>query len=278
MSKRSSDIKTSSPIGRKFIYQYPRFGNGKYRTDDYRLWRRKAHLIKPTTKGVRWDRSVYYWWYEYLRRHEGYRQFCVTGEGTFSELYADFGDIHAYGDDFRSWFYEVGFDLFAERWLPADIVTADSIDALQASSAIDADSEYVYAAIPIGNSRKHLLREYDKVITRLKEQRKKDGKDTGSTARYPVARIPYVNSLANYLAVWDECQTGAPLAEVYERVFPPLSDAAIAKRSQRRLSSEAQIDRVRKQQYSNVVVRARNKANLLIANVAKGVFPSFDAD
>ena len=271
----SKTILTSSPIGHKFIYQYPRFGNAKYRKDDLKHWRTQAHKIKPTTKGVRWDNSVYYLWFEYLRRHDGYREYCTTKRGPYKKLYTDFGDVHAYADDFRQWFYDIGFDLFIEAPLPARIVISDDCNSLTTTDGFDANADYVFAAIPVGNSRKHLLREYKKVITQIKDQRKRDGLDGKSTAKYPVHRIPYIHNLKLNLQVWDLRQSGMKSPDVYETVFARITDAQLKKRGYRD-DDIKRFQRIRTQQYHNVINRHYRSARLLIENVADGNFPCTD--
>jgi hypothetical protein len=57
--------------------------------------------------------SVYYWWWQYLKRNEGYIQTCHDGgQGPCSELYSDFGDVR--GDHFATWWRAKGKYLFAE--------------------------------------------------------------------------------------------------------------------------------------------------------------------
>lgn len=67
-------------------------------------------IRRPTTAESRKDlrpqphpykHVVYYWWWEYLKRHTGYLQTCVDGGGEFESLYQDFGDVR--GDDFWEW-------------------------------------------------------------------------------------------------------------------------------------------------------------------------------
>lgn len=50
---------------------------------------------------TRYKHVVYYWWWEYLKRHTGYLQTCAEGGGEFESLYQDFGDVR--GDDFWEW-------------------------------------------------------------------------------------------------------------------------------------------------------------------------------
>src|ERR1700676_4105430 len=90
---------------RHFLFKHPLF--------------RKPH----TALGIEWRKSVYYLWWEFLRRHEGYRKTCEQGgNGQYARLYADFGDIHA--SDFKGWWRtgDRGASLFAEPPLPMDVV------------------------------------------------------------------------------------------------------------------------------------------------------------
>ena len=50
---------------------------------------------EQSTSGVRWDNSVYYLWWEFLRRNEDYKKTCENGgKGKCDRLYADFGNVH----------------------------------------------------------------------------------------------------------------------------------------------------------------------------------------
>lgn len=55
---------------------------------------------------------MFYYWWEYLQRHDGYRETCEAGGiGQYAKLYADFGDVHS--GDFWSWWAKHDH-LFAE--------------------------------------------------------------------------------------------------------------------------------------------------------------------
>lgn len=59
----------------------------------------------PPTMASNIEDSVYYWWWAYLKRHEGYIRTCgANGEGECSALYEHFGDVR--GDDFAAWWKE----------------------------------------------------------------------------------------------------------------------------------------------------------------------------
>lgn len=61
---------------------------------------------KSPFKGAEtWQCSHFYFWWEYLRRHEGYKRCCKRGgKGSYSKLFNDFGDVHT--DDYLTWWYK----------------------------------------------------------------------------------------------------------------------------------------------------------------------------
>ena len=82
---------------------------------------------KQSTSGVRWDNSVYYLWWEFLRRHDGYKKTCENGgNGKYAELYADFGNVHE--GTFKEWWTKDGRGarLFAEPPLPNSVAALTS--------------------------------------------------------------------------------------------------------------------------------------------------------
>ena len=83
---------------------------------------------KPFKEAKAWQTSVYYYWWEYLRRHEGYRRTCENGgKGKYAALYRDFGDVHA--GEFWDW-WKGHMDLFCEPTPPYAriVVLRDVVD------------------------------------------------------------------------------------------------------------------------------------------------------
>lgn len=57
-----------------------------------------------------------------LLRNKDYERYCKTKRGAFAELYADWGDVVQYANDFKAWFNDGdrGRRLFAEPLLEID--------------------------------------------------------------------------------------------------------------------------------------------------------------
>lgn len=169
---------------RFFVYAPPLLGARKSR-------RKPPQPADP--KSDRWKWSVFYYWWEYLRRHEGYRQTCEAGGvGQFAKLYADFGDVHS--GDFWSW-WKTHSDLFAEPkareamlFDPAEMHEQDQ-------------SEFIYIRIPRENPLKLTLKQVTRIIK--PKLVKRGHKKIVTHARYKVATKPLLASLDMHLKVWD---------------------------------------------------------------------------
>ena len=102
---------TEKPSGKRFyVYAPPIKGR---RNKQGELLSKRMLPNAPFRDAEPWQCSVYYFWWEYLRRHRGYAQCCAGGgKGIYATLYKDFGDAHA-DADFWAWWR--GHDhLFAE--------------------------------------------------------------------------------------------------------------------------------------------------------------------
>lgn len=167
-----------------FVYAPPLLG--------VRKSRRKAP--QPGNKtSERWKWSVFYYWWEYLRRHEGYRETCEAGGiGQFAKLYADFGDVHSC--DFWSW-WKSHSHLFSEP----EARKAEPFDPSDMQE--DDQGDFIYIRIPRENPLKLTLRQ----VTRIVKPKlvKRDSRKIVTQARYKVATKPLLPSLDMHLRVWD---------------------------------------------------------------------------
>lgn len=168
-----------------FVYAPPLKGARKSR--------RKAPN-PPFANAERWKWSVFYYWWEYLRRHEGYRQTCEAGGiGSYAKLYADFGDVHS--GDFWSWWVKHDH-LFAEpKARQVKVIAHAELGQLQD------DYDVLYLRIPRENALKLTLKQ----VTRIVKPKliKRDRTKVATQARYKVATKPVLASLHMHLKVWD---------------------------------------------------------------------------
>lgn len=210
--------------------------------------------------------SVYYYWWEYLRRHKGYRSTCErNGQGRLGKLYGDFGNVHA--TDFWTW-WKGHAELFAEPTPRFVSVTTDI--------PVDRADDTLLVMVPLENKASLSVRQFKRLLEPL--VRGKKGAVTTSRARYPVATKPHLPSLHQHLAVWDARVVnptlqdweladiaGIPVNQVVDGFTP----------SQYRLGgySTAKAERIIKRRKQLAVQRHLRIAAQYIENVRKGQFP-----
>jgi hypothetical protein len=223
-----------------------------------------------------WKCSVYYYWWEYLRRHEGYRQCCASGgAGGYASLYADFGGVHAHDDFWQWWSKERHNELFCEP-------TARPLRAIskeEAGSAVAATNTLLIE-VPLEVRSVYLVRAFRRILRQNEMAAKKAQQK--SRARYPVAAKPVLSSLHQHLVVWDARQQHSELKlhELYDLVEKAaglfvndsVNGETIAQLKKLDLPYR-DIQRVIKGRQANLVSRHLRIADQYIDNVGKGLFP-----
>jgi len=225
------------------------------------------HPIKTQNKklkGVFYKESVYYYWFEFLKRNEEYKHYCETKKGTtaIAALYADFGNVHNY--EFMKWFSEIGADLFCER---QDL---ERVKEITSSEMLNTESEYVLnLQIPLDKRTKWLQQQIEKKLKAARKQFDKRKKNaTKSTALYSLCtKRASANELKRYLLVYDYVQENknaksAEIAEVLNKRM--MREKGIKNRLENSTTYEAQ---------RQMIYRMKKTAVQIVANTAKGKFP-----
>ena len=77
---------------RFFIHAPAFYGNKDAETGEF-VSRRLRTIQNPFDDETKpWRRNIYYFWWEFLKRHEGYRKCCERGgTGEYSEFYCRLG-------------------------------------------------------------------------------------------------------------------------------------------------------------------------------------------
>jgi len=218
--------------------------------------------------GVWWEDSVYYLWFEYLRRNERYKTYCETKKGTkgIKKLYEDFGDIHS--TDFKQWWRKTGSVLFCEQ---VDLERVEEITNTNDYQRYQAN-EVLMVAIPTHKELGWLKQQVDDKIRKHRTRTGTSKQQVGSTAIYPLHTTPDPQALKMALRVWDEYTAGNK-----ERVAQgqrKRSQMEIANLLYKRKRHEAgDWEESAKQ----MVFRYNKTATHIIENVGKGIFPKHNA-
>lgn len=251
---------------RTFLYSQPLF---EANTDGAQSNQNTRRPI-ATADGIAFNSSIYYLWFEYLRRHEGYKNHCINGSGDYVALYADWGNIHAI--DFQAWFRSVGSDLFCEP----DITGL--VSAVTGADIQTPAGDFFTVRIPLGMPRKVALGQIDHLLSIERRKRGYEGSVPVSQARYPVCAVPRIEPLKRNLLAWDMRKNNVPVPVIHETLFGTLTDADLFRLADKKgeLPSLHAIQRRRQKRYYSVVNRAVRTAQRVIDNAAEGRFPCAD--
>ena len=130
-------------------------------------------------------RSVFYYWWAFLRESEDYIATCDNGgKGKLADLYKDFGDIRE--DKFFDWWKRTGRNLFCE---PVDRQIKVVID-----DHIQHEPDKVILSIPITGDMGRIIAEIKTLLNgEFHKKRKESYRDT--KAKYKVETKPVLTSL-----------------------------------------------------------------------------------
>lgn len=216
---------------------------------------RDEELPKEPFKGAPpYMRSVYYFWWAFLREHEGYRRYCETQEGEYGSLFQNFGDVRA--GQFMSWWNGKGRFKFCE--LLERNVRVHKLDEAGRLTDIRKPEEKIIISLPAHGDLHRILAEVQELI--IRERPGIEAKAGWSDAKYQVAAKPVLSSLHQHLEIWK-------LRKQYPEGTKALHEIADLAGLTFSRSSDNKGDR------AIVVSRYLKQARCIIEHVGKGQFP-----
>ena len=259
-------LTNKSTFGRHFVGKHPLF--------------RK----QETDKGIWWEKNIFYLWWSFLRLHEGYKKTCSRkGAGTYSKLYADFGDVHA--TDFKTWWTSKAPDggsrgayLFAEPYSPEKVMALTNEEALDLIGN-DRDESILLVAIPLKFRRREITTALHKIISANHGRKRGQKRVKGSLAKYKLDKAFKADGLKHVLMVYEERRKNPkkPLFEIALDVgvgpkFSPSEQLEYEKHklTHRRLPKSYSSN---KASLTSAASRMLRLAEIIIENVGSGKFP-----
>jgi hypothetical protein len=230
----------------KFAYKHPTFGRSKAEKSQERF-----------------KNSVYYLWWEYLRRSDAYKKCCESGgKGKLKNIYQDFGDV--FSSDFKKWWQsdERGAYLFAEQLPPKMVVITQMPDTSVSNFVLTIQ-------VPLQLPKRYLTAEFQKILNNHHAGRRGKRTNESSTARYPVTGHIDTDALQKCLRVYDMkiANPKMPLWQISQESKAIKRDAFI-------VDGDAQgIITNKKLILANTASRLVKKAEVIIKNVENGRFP-----
>jgi hypothetical protein len=185
-----------SPLSKTWVE-----GNTRYQKN------KNARGGKTSVKGVPTTDSIYYLWFEYLKRSEKYKTACANNGKGMAKLYKDFGNIfeHEGVEGFWSWWNERGQYLFGIE-ATQEIVEFDSADGVVGYE------DYKLIAIPKNITATTIKKRLNKLVDDMKGELKPTAEQT---AKYSIAQTKVdVESLKACLMAYDLKQKGTDVLEI----------------------------------------------------------------
>lgn len=137
-----------------------------------------------------WKCSVYYYWWEYLRRNAEYRATCeANGQGSHEELYRWFGNVHA--TDFHTWWWD-------HMWL---FTFVSEVQNMATSKKWHIESEGVFLHVGYSRSKSEMAAAARDEIMRIPQ--KEIIVELRRAIRFTPSARPVLRSLHQHLQVWD---------------------------------------------------------------------------
>jgi hypothetical protein len=164
-----------------FAFTWPVFGTAK---------RPKAAFHHQDT--------VYYQWFQYLRRNEDYRKTCESnGIGPCARLYEDFGDV--YTTDFKTWWTANGARLFGEPPVTSIAVFAGG----QIDPKVNEGRPVMLLSVPLDLPQSYLIKRFREILSKHHDGQRGKRHNAASRAMYPTGGRIDIEFLKKALAVWD---------------------------------------------------------------------------
>ena len=205
-------------VGKKFFIYAPPFKGIRSKSTGEYISRRLQRITPPFRDAKAWQCSVYYFWWEFLRRHEGYHDCCIRGgKGKYKKLYADFGNIHEHDDFWKWWAQKVDDEFYSDLRRGERLFSEPPAGKIElAERSLNNDSNDVLTInIPLEVRTPFLVKQFRKLL-KDHEQQVQEARKV-SRAKYPVSSSVRLSSLYQALRVWDIEQEYRKTKKKYEK-------------------------------------------------------------
>lgn len=167
---------TKSNHTRHFQFAHPTFGTEK--------------TPKPASA---WECSVYYWWFEHLKRNTAYHD--LIDSGSDSEICRDFGDVRS--KTFKEWWKENdrAVYLFAEPLV--------KVSKLDGGEIVENDSAILSLSFPLTLPKDHLRKRFEAYLKKYHTGKSGVQNSKFSQARYQFSGHPQIEAYKRGLEVYD---------------------------------------------------------------------------
>ncbi len=166
---------------------------------------------KVLVRGVPTTDSIYYLWFEYLKRSEKYKTACANNGKGMTKLYKDFGNIFEYEgvEGFWGWWTDRGQYLFGIKPLQQIGDFADVDDVIAIRKQVE-EGEYKLVAIPTNLTKTTIKKRLNKLIAQMEVNPTAE-----QTTKYSISQTKVdVASLQSCLMAFDLKQQGLDILDI----------------------------------------------------------------
>lgn len=230
---------------------------------------------EQSTSGVRWKDSVYYLWWEFLRRHDGYKRTCENGgKEEYEKLYADFGNVHE--GNFREWWTkdDRGARLFAEPPMPSSVRALTPKEIKELPEGWDSGALLI-VAIPLSLRKRFIQQKLSKLLARHHKRKRGQRTYKESRALYPIAAQFNIHSLKRMLELYDLHQAQPKVSQWKIGQRFRLGNALTDNELKGGRGRDNPVAVAKKNVLSVAVFKKLKEANSIIEGVGLGIFPTF---
>ena len=237
-------------IQRNFPYQHPTFG-------------------RVTTKKHpdSWKRTVYYWWWSYLKRNEDYLKCCRSGGiGKLRSLYQDFGDVRS--DDFQKWWSEDdrGANLFSNP------INESTVRLLEAGDVVSGENQLTIS-FPLSLPKRHLKKRLNDLLIKHHKGQRGIQQAKSSQAKYQFKGQPNLEGLERALKVYEHLEQlkAQGIKTPQWKVAMDLDIVDDEFRVHRADTPKTAEDKRRR--LTAIMGRLKKRASVSVQHVSEGLFP-----
>lgn len=233
---------------------------------------------KVRVRGVATTDSIYYLWFEYLKRSEKYKTACANNGKGMKKLYSDFGDVFAYKGigGFWDWWTERGQYLFGIKPINQldAFATVDDVNSI--AKQVD-EGTYRLVAIPTNLTKTTIKKRLNKLLTELKVT-----PTAQQTAKYSVAQSKVdVDSLETCLMAYDLKQKGKDILDIGIEVrWIKTTEAKDLIEDGRKKGKEVEFEKLVEMSENNYkqYLKLLSKAQAFVRKRLKDKYETIDAD
>ncbi len=148
------------------------------------------------------EKSPHYWWYQYLKRHDGYRRCCQRGgAGKYSGVYQKFGDIHQ--ESFDEWWAERRDRFIFSFRYDIERVTPTSPRAEHIIRDYAAEDDSLVLIVNLHEPKRSLQKAFNKLLQEHHPNRRGRPLWDDSKSDMPLCGRPNIAVLKRTLHVYD---------------------------------------------------------------------------